>query len=196
VKEFSTDVDDQIDYSIILPRMISAEINTSTKLDQFRILIAIAVTDHYLMQHTAVPELEHLTTNRNGGLANPLAKARWHKPVFRRIHGTFAEDAAKYTNTTAMMDWNFRKEHLEELDKDAFVLGGFVDQPTLKALPLYAQFVDRVATLSVPEGDAAKTAQARSDKAAKQWATVEPLPCSAEPPDLPELVLELDVSYD
>jgi hypothetical protein len=77
-----------------------------------------------------------------------------------------------------MMHWALGANDLGRLGEDAYMLRGFVDQPTLKALPLYSKFVDAVAALNVPKGDAAKAAQAWSEKATKTWTTMKPLPCT------------------
>jgi hypothetical protein len=61
------------------------------------------------------------------------------------------------------------------------MLRGFIDQPTLKALPLYSRLVDAVKALSVPKNATAKAAQAWSDKGAKAWTTMKPLPSSEHP---------------
>ena len=180
-KEFDTTSVDELSYSIKLPQMISVQLDPSTKLDNFTILIAISITDDYLKQHTTAPEVQALTTDRNRLWDDPLAKDAFHAVNFRRIQGTFAEDAAKYTHTIAMMPLQVFANDLERLGKEAFMLRGFVDQPALKALPLYSRFVDAVGALSVPKNDAAKAAQAWSDKAAKTWATMKPLPCSESP---------------
>jgi uncharacterized protein YjbI with pentapeptide repeats len=181
VKDFDTTTVGQLSYSITLPQMISAQLDTSTKLDNFRILTAISISDDYLNQHTTAPEVQALTTDRNRSWEDPLAKGWGSEPNFRRMQGTFAEDPVKYTHTIAMMAWAVGAEDLERLDKEAFMLRGFIDQPALKALPLYSRFVDTVGALSVPKNDAAKAAQAWSDKAAKILATMKPLPCSEHP---------------
>jgi len=175
-KAFDTSVDGELSYSISLPRMISVELDTSTKLDNFRIVTAISINDQYLKKHRAAPEVKLLTTDREGDWGNPLAEGWWGEPDFRRIRVSDAD-----ADTIAMKDWPFRANELKHLGKDAFMLRGFVDQPVLKRLPLYSQFVDVVGALNVPKNSAAKAAQARSDKAATAWATMKPLPCNQNP---------------
>ena len=89
-----------------------------------------------------------------------------------------------------MMYWNFGADLLGQLGEDAYMLRGFVDQPTLKALPLYSKFADAVAALNVPKGDAAKAARAWSEKATKTWITMKPLPCT-EHANAGKLLLDL-----
>jgi len=189
-KDFDTTSSSGLTYSILLPQMISVAVDGSTRLDSFRILIAIGVTDDYLKQHPAAPEIKVLTTERESGWDNPLVAGSWFSPGFRRIQGHFAQDAAKYATTTAMLDWEVEADELGRLGKDAFMLRGFVDQPALKALPLYARFVEAVNALSVPRGPVAKAAQGRSDKAAKTWAATKPPSCS-EPPRGREFLFDL-----
>jgi hypothetical protein len=160
--------------------MTSVQLDTSTKLNTFAVLIAIVISDNYLEKHTAAPVVQPLTTHQNVlGWEIPLAEAAWATPDFQRIH--FANDASKDTRTIAKLDLPIDARNLKSLGKDAFMLRGFIDQPELKALPLYSRFIDTVRALSVPETSEAKVAQAWSDKAIKSWETIEPLSCSGHP---------------
>jgi hypothetical protein len=143
IKNFDTRMDSELSFGIRLPRMIAVELDTSTKLDNFRILTTIGISDDYLKQHTASPEDQLLITHRN--------KTPWHSPLaegwgtsarFWRIHGTSPEDTAKHTIAT--LDWLLEADALQYLGADAFMLRGFIDQPALKALPLYSRFVETV----------------------------------------------------
>jgi hypothetical protein len=180
-KEFSTTPTIELAYDISSPRMVSVQLDASTKLDDFTILSVIEISDDYLKQHTAAPEVQYLTRNRQSLWENPLVEGGSQTPDFRRFRANRAEDAAKHTRTIAVLGSRFDSDALKHLAKDAFMLRGFIDQPTLKALPLYSRFVDTVATLNVPEGDAGKPARAWSDKAAKTWATMKPPSCSEQP---------------
>jgi hypothetical protein len=145
------------------------------------VLTATGITDDYLKKHPTAPEVQHLTSSRNNSWESLLLDGVWMTPDFPRIHGDFAEDEAKHTTTVAMNKWNIKADDLKRLGKDAFMLQGFVDQPTLKKLPLYSQFVDSVGSLHVPDGNAEKAAQAWSKKAEKTWTTLKLLPCGEHP---------------
>lgn len=132
VKEFSN-----MAGSIEMPRMSSVQFDASTKLDYFRTLIAIAISDAYLKRQSAAREVKYLTANRDALWENPLAEGSWLRPDFRRIHVNSTKDAAEWTHTIAMMDWLVGPDDLKRLGKDAFMLRGFVEQPALEALPLY-----------------------------------------------------------
>jgi Pentapeptide repeats (8 copies) len=182
VKTFDTTSSSELTYSITVPRMISVLLDTSTKLDKFTIRIATEISDDYIKKHATAPVIQPLTTDRNGaGWESPLTGDSWASADYLRRHGTFAEDASKYTHTIAMVDWDFGADDLENLGKDAFMLRGYIDQPALKTLPLYSRFVDTVKALSVPNNSAAKAARAWSDKAAKTWNEMKPLSCSDSP---------------
>lgn len=176
IKEFDTTTAAQPTYEIVLPRMSSVQLDASTKLDAFRILTAIKISDDYLKQNTTAPEVQHLIKVRSGVLENPLAKGYWQTPNFWRFHGTQGEDVAKSTFTVAMMDWDFGPSNIKDLGEEAFMLRGFVDQSALKALPLYSRFVNTVGALSVAGDGGAKAARTWSDTAG--FAKVKPLPCS------------------
>jgi hypothetical protein len=199
-KKFDTTSDNEVAYLIFLPRMISVQLDTSTKLDNFTILTAISISDEYLKQHTAAPEVQPLTKQRSEPWENPLAEGKVQTGPHRlwRFHGTFAEDAPKYTSTYTMIDRQIGAVieqplgtfGLQALGKDAFMLRGFIDQSGLKALPFYARFVERVRALSVPEDRAAKAAEAWRHKAANTWARMKPTSCTEHLTDLSTLVLE------
>lgn len=159
-------------------------VSASTKLDSFSILTQIDITDDYLKQHPKAPEVQQITSNRDlrDLWGNPIFNGYPVHPDFRRFHGDFAKEAAKYTSTIATMAFpQVNADTLKRLGGDAFMLGGFVDQPKLKALPLYSRFVDAIKALSAPKGDAAEAAK-RRDGLAVGWATIKPLPCAENQP--------------
>jgi hypothetical protein len=170
--------------------MLSVQLDASTKLDNFKIITEIGITDDYLKQHATEPESRQLTTHRNGFLESPFVERVWASPSFWRLHANFAEDAAKYTYTYATMDWTIGADDLEKLGKQSFMLRGYIDQPALNSLSLYSRFVAKVGALRVPENDMGKAAKAGSDKAGKTWTTMKPLPCSENPPPR-KLLLDL-----
>jgi uncharacterized protein YjbI with pentapeptide repeats len=180
-KEFDTNWDSGVGYEIYMPRMISTQIDADTKLDSFQILNAISITDDYLDKHAMAPEVFNMTHSRNTMWESPLADRLGSSPTYRRIHADYSMDAPKYTMTVVMLGWEVQADMMKFLGKDAYVIRGFINQPNLKKMPLYSEFVDRVTSLPVPQGDAAKAAQAWSDKAEKDWATMESLPCDGDP---------------
>ena len=183
VKGYDTTSSSGITYSIKSPRMLSVQLDDSTRLDAFSVITSVSITDDYLKKHAAAPEVRPLTTTRtDAGWENPLAGGQWGAPEFRRLHGTFAADASKYTHTMALADWQFDADELKLLGNDAFMLRGYIDQPTLKALPLYSKFVDAVTALKAPESHSAKSAKAWSDRAAGAWTKMERLSCDKSPP--------------
>jgi hypothetical protein len=155
--------------------MLSVQLDSSTKLNSLSILTEINITDDYLKQHSAAPEVQHLTTQRDGLLDSPFFNNASGGPeALWRMHSSSATDAAKYTDTTSAMIWSVEADNLKNLAGDAFMLQGFVDQPTLKALPLYSRFVDAVKALSMPEGDTARSAQTVRDGLAVSWGRSSP----------------------
>lgn len=182
VQNFNTTYASGLSYDISMPRMTSVQLDASTKLDELGILTTTVITDDYLMRHTAASEAQPLADNRSGGWDNPLGEGSvYGSNLLWRSHGNFAEDASKYTDTIVTLFWAVNADALKKLGKDAFMLRGFIEQPTLKTLPLYHKFVDAVEALSAPEGDVAKAARAWSDKAAKTLATMQPPHCGEHP---------------
>jgi len=180
-KSFSTTSSSGLEFDINVPRMASVQLDESTKLDAFTITVGFEITDDYLKHHPTAPAVEPLTKDRSGLWEMPLFESAEARGDFQRFHATFAEDASKYTDTTGLMDWSLAVDDLKSLGGDAFMLRGYVDQPALKMLPLYSQFVDAVRALPVPNTRVGKVAQAWSDKAANAWETLKPVSCSEHP---------------
>ena len=162
--------------------MISVELDSSTKLDSFGIIAAISITDDYVKMHPSAPEVQPLTTDRTSLLwENPLADGEWSSASLGRLHGTFARDMSKYTSTNAVMEWTLDEEALKRLGNEAFMLRGYVEQPGLKALPLYSKFIDDVLALKVPTSRPGKIAQNWSNKASQTWTKIKRSSCDDTP---------------
>jgi hypothetical protein len=156
--------DDYGKYQLFLmPRMMQTQIDATTKLDRFSIIIASSVTDKYLKQHSSAPQFKSLSGDRDrAGWPNPLFKDDWFEPEYQRVRGTFAVDAERYARTIATKDLSLTVGDIDRLGQDAFWLRGHVDQPTLKALKLYSQFTEKIKGLKVPDTPEGKAASAYS----------------------------------
>jgi uncharacterized protein YjbI with pentapeptide repeats len=181
VKSFTTSPIYRIDYKIVVPRMVSTKLNADTKLDNFKIVTAILISDAYIKQHPEAEEVKYLTTTRDNLWPIPITNHSWASVGFRRLHGDYAQDASAYTDTIAMTDWQVDPG---VLGKDAFMLLGFVDQPALQVFPEYSQFRNAVRVLANPGGEAGMAATLRSYWATSQWKTMKPQSCDGHPAPL------------
>jgi hypothetical protein len=178
VKSLRTLPGSAIDYKIAVPRMVSTKLNAETKLDNFKIVTAILISDAYIKQHPEAEEVKYLTTTRDNLWPIPVTNHSWTGVGFRRLHGDYAQDASAFTDTIGMMDWD---EDPEGLGKDAFMLLGFVDQPSLQVFPEYSRFRNTVRVLPNPGDETGMAATLRSYWAYHQWKTTKPPSCEGHP---------------
>jgi uncharacterized protein YjbI with pentapeptide repeats len=180
-KYFDTSSASNPSYTIGMPRMVSVQLDSSTKLNSFRILTEIQITDDYLKQHPAAPEVRLITAKRGDLWDSPLFKepAVWN--FWRLSNATNA-----VTDLPGVDD-----DTIKDLGGEASLLQGFVDQPKLRALPLYSRFVDAINALNATENNAARVAQVLTDRLAVNWATVKRLPCTERVPAV-DLLMTLD----
>ena len=157
-------------YQIALPSMTSVQLDGSTKLDNFSIIIELGITDDYLKVHKVAPEAKFLMETRSSPtIHNPLTNGSEMSADFARSPGS----TDKYKWTFAAAAWVLgNKDDLKSLANEAFMLRGHIDQPALRVLPLYSQFIDAVSSLSIPNSTLGKLAQERSDKSAERWAEI------------------------
>jgi uncharacterized protein YjbI with pentapeptide repeats len=167
-------------YQIILPRMISVHLDQSTKLDSFSIVTATEISDGYLETHKSAPEVEPLMNREFALWDSPVETGRVSAASIRRIHGTFAMDPKKYSATIALAQWQFGANDLKRLANDAFMLRWYIDQPALRSLPLYSQFVRSVDALTIPDRIEATVVKQLSDDAVGTWAKLKPSSCSGD----------------
>jgi hypothetical protein len=182
-KQFATSAtstsDSNISYTIVSPRMMSAQIDASTKLTSIGIMLGVALTDEYLSSHPTTPESQNLGINRNGSWKNFLGGDGWYFPELYRILGESTRDRT----TMAIMPWIIQPDGLSRIGDDAFILKGMINQPVLQGLPLYSQFTNVVNNLKLPANAAGAAAKVWSDWVTRTRATQTPLPCDEYPAD-------------
>jgi hypothetical protein len=125
-------------FEIQLPRMTSVQVDGSTKLDNFSIVTATTTSDAYFKAHRKTrPEWVFNYQLGSSYTENPLVvdQVELHAVPRHIRDGGY---------TTATINWGFKTDNLKGLKPDAFRLRSFIDQPALRGLPLYSQFIDAV----------------------------------------------------
>jgi uncharacterized protein YjbI with pentapeptide repeats len=181
VKGFSANPNSEISYDISTPRMMQVQLDSSTKLDKFSVIIVLRFRDAYIKKYSTTSEVQPLIKHRiDREWDNPLAENSYANVELGRRNAKYAENPAELASTDATMVWSVDPGELNNLTRDAFTLRGYADQPVLNKLELYSRFAEAVKKQKIPDARQAKQAAAQSDKAAQLWSSIGTLPCGSE----------------
>lgn len=127
---------DNQNQKVIAPRMLSTEIDKTTKLDYFTIVAVTRVSDAYLMKHAKDARFSHFLGK---DAENSIFLYAYFPCTYRRLKANYAHDEAALSSTTCIQlsqvggDHNkieFLRPELRE------TLSGFLDQPMLNEIAL------------------------------------------------------------
>jgi uncharacterized protein YjbI with pentapeptide repeats len=126
---------------VIAPRFLSALIDNSTKLDNFRIVVLTDVTDAYLLKHPRNGASVKLLGDREDTTENPLFDNEWVSPAYRRFKAPYTADEAAHSWTRMIQHFEIDMSNVSNIRSQAeSVLRGYLDQPSLASLPLLSAF--------------------------------------------------------
>lgn len=157
-KDYSTTWSGEQALRISSPKLSSAEIDQSTTLESFAVVVSTAITDAYLAKYPSSPAVQFYE-DRQRRAGNKLFGTGWSGYPIARLHYTFAADETKYTDTIFTQRKDVDRRRLNQYsDNEIAILHTFLDQPTLRKLALVAEIFSLKTNISPA-----------SEKIQKEW---------------------------
>jgi uncharacterized protein YjbI with pentapeptide repeats len=150
---FSTVWEGEHAREIVVPGLMSAVIDGTTKMTSFTVLVTESVSDAYVNKHPNSKLATRLTANRDFLMIDdPLRMGRSMTSKIRRNHADYITDAALYTDTSFRIASNVDLETItgKHLGDGALLLQYYLKQPSLQSIPLIAKFNAAVDARVVP----------------------------------------------
>ena len=162
-REFSTIYSTGESQSIVAPKLLSVQIDNTTKMNSFTIIISTEISDAFLKENPTNPEVM-LLSQRSSDRNDPFLNGVSYGPVqLWRSPSNFPSLA----ETTYLIAPEIDDDTILRLLPASELLRGYLDQPPLAALPIVAKFN---AALVTNDGGASG--------AVSKWASVTKFSCS------------------
>ena len=140
-EEFSTYYFGERGGSVSVPRMLASQIDNSTKLRSFGIIIVTSVSDAYLLKHPRDATFALFHRDRDNFSENPILEDVWSSGAFRRFTAAFAADEAVYSRTMIIQQHEINSANISRIRPTVKAhLRGFLDQTPLTSIQLLSDF--------------------------------------------------------
>ncbi|HWN09708.1 MAG TPA: pentapeptide repeat-containing protein [Pyrinomonadaceae bacterium] len=140
-EDFSTTWSGEHATGVLAPQMLSAQIDSSTKLDRFIIIVLTEVSDAYLSSHPGHRRFVALQGDREESVPNLLLENVSYTQSYRRFRADFTAQEAEYSSTTAIEYVDISAKNISKIRPQIkSALQGYLNQPSLTVIPLLAAF--------------------------------------------------------
>jgi Pentapeptide repeats (8 copies) len=168
-KDYSTTWSGERALEFWSPRVAAAQIDATTKLSTFSVVVSTSITDGFLKAHPDNAAAKGFFNDRERFEGDKLFGTGWSNYPISRHHGDFATNAEAYTETIFSQRKDIEEDSLKDFsENEVTVLQTFLDQPALRNIPLIA----KIFTLK-----GAKSAA--QEKVRTEWLSVEAETCEA-----------------
>jgi hypothetical protein len=160
------------------PRVAYTHIDATTRLNAVGVVLLAGISDEFVAKYPDDPATRRAVSTRSPDVQNTLTGSFGAAGFRRRVLDV---GDAPETYTLSVSGASLGAGDMAQLGAGAFVLRGFVDQPDLQALPVYARLVQQVNAIAVPGGEAGRRAAAMRDAARKDIGAETPADCRLAP---------------
>ncbi len=151
VRDFSTTWEGEQAVELIVPAMLSAQIDGSTKLENFSVIGITDVSDAYLSKYPARSQFASLRNARDDLVEDPIIEGRSTRAEYRRFKADFTVNESEYTTTTYVQRTMITNENVSRVrEQTKAELRGGLDQPPLTGVPLLSEFTAKIGQLEIP----------------------------------------------
>ncbi|HEX8165486.1 MAG TPA: pentapeptide repeat-containing protein [Beijerinckiaceae bacterium] len=138
-KSYATFIAGEKGLQFIAPKLQSAKIDGTTKLDKFGVVVVSSIGDSYQAQH-ADDEMVKRFFDRELRSGNKLFGSGWSPMRVMRYRASFTADAATYSDTSFIQRKDIEQDRLQGYNEDEVaILRTYIDQPVLRSLPIITQ---------------------------------------------------------
>jgi len=170
VRDFSTTWAGEQALQLIVPAMLSTQIDGSTKLDNFYVIAITAVSDAYLSKYPAHPQFASLRNERDDVVEDPIIEDQSIRAEYRRFKAAFAVNESEYTTTTFVQRSMITKKNVSGIrEQTKTELRGGLDQPPLTGVPLLSEFTAKIGQLQNPRWKEKKSKRCDDKEPPKQF---------------------------
>lgn len=170
VRDFNTTWEGEQALELIVPAMLSTQIDGSTKLEGFSVIAITTVSDAYLSKYPTRSQFASLRNERDDLVEDPVIEGQSITAEYRRFKADFAVNESEYTTTTLVQRTMITNKNVARIrEQTKAELRGGLDQPSLTSVPLLSEFTAKIGQLQNPRWKEKKSTRCDDNKLPKSF---------------------------